>query len=136
MAAATFTLNDQGSKVFTNVTPGPYTVTEADPAGVGPGYRLFALACADTDPNGTPSTGDVDTRTATINVDSGETVICEFSNNEAETVVVEKRTIPPGGSGFHILRQHRHAQLLLPGGRRDPHLHQRAPGRLLCPGEY
>ena len=70
-----FTLNDQGSKVFTNVTPGAYTVTEADPAGVGPGYRLFGLTCADTDPNGTPSTGDVDTRTATINVDSGETVL-------------------------------------------------------------
>ncbi len=97
-----FTLDDQGSKVFTNVTPGAYTVTEADPAGVGPGYRLFGLACADTDPNGTPSTGDVDTLTATINVDSGETVTCLFSNNEEETVVVEKRTLPPGGSGFQF----------------------------------
>ncbi len=93
-----FTLDDQGSKRFNAVAPGTYTTTEADPQGLG--YELTNISCVDGDTNGVASTGDVAARTATINVDSGETVQCTFYNAEEETVVIEKRTIPPGGSGF------------------------------------
>ena len=86
------------TKVFNSVAPGSYEVTENDPQGLG--YELTNITCVDSDPNGTPSTGDRSTRTATINVDSGETVQCTFNNAQEETVVIEKRTVPPGGSGF------------------------------------
>ena len=89
-----FTLDHQGKKVFTNVTPGAYTVTEADPQALG--YELTGLTCSET--NLKNSSGDVATRTVTINVESNETVSCAFFNSEEETVVIEKRTIPSGGS--------------------------------------
>ena len=85
-------------KCFTGVAPGSYSVTENDPQGLG--YELTNITCVDQNPNGVASTGDVATRTATINVDSGELVRCTFFNAEEETVVIEKRTLPPGGSGF------------------------------------
>ena len=91
-------VGNQGTKVFYGVALGTYSVTENDPQGLG--YELTNITCVDQNPNGVASTGDVDTRTATINVDSGELVRCTFFNAEEETVVIEKRTIPPGGSGF------------------------------------
>ena len=93
-----FTLNDEGRRRFSSVAPGSYTVTEADPQALG--YQLSGVSCAETDPNGISSSGDVTTRTATINVDSGETVSCFFQNGGEETVIIEKRTLPSGGSGF------------------------------------
>ena len=80
-----FTLDDQGSKRFNAVEPGTYTTTEADPQGLG--YELTNISCVDGDPNGVASTGDAATRTATINVDSGETVECEFVNAEANVPI-------------------------------------------------
>ena len=93
-----FTLDDLNSKVFESVEHGSYTLTEAEPQALG--YELTNISCVDGDPNGVASTVDVGARTATINVDSGETVQCTFFNAEDETVVIEKRTLPPGGSGF------------------------------------
>ena len=71
-----FMLDDGGSETFTNVAPGTYMVTEQDPASSG--YSLAEISCEDAD-----STGDVNTRTATVRVDGGETVRCTFVNFEA-----------------------------------------------------
>jgi hypothetical protein len=68
-----FTLNDAGTKTFSAVTPGTYTVTENDPSGLG--STLADLACDDAD-----SGADINSRTATIRVAAAETVRCTFRN--------------------------------------------------------
>ena len=88
-----FTLDHRGIRPFSNVRPGTYTVTEIDPSGLG--YELVAISCSVG-----AATVDVATRTAMITVGSGEAVSCLFENTEDEIVVIEKRTVPPGGSGF------------------------------------
>jgi hypothetical protein len=61
-------------RVFENVVPGDYPVTElAPPAGFG----LLSIAC--TDPTGNTTT-DVASRTASIKVAPGETVSCDYLN--------------------------------------------------------
>ena len=83
----------QGGQVQTvsNVTPntgpgsvaGSYTVTEGP---TGAGYRLTALSCDDGD-----STGSTSTRTATLNVEAGETVRCTFTNGfSAPGIAIDK----------------------------------------------
>jgi predicted outer membrane repeat protein len=92
-----FPLDDTGSKTFDDIAPGQYAVTEVDPT-VAPGsYDLTALVCQDSDPQGVASTGDLNTRTATINLDSGETVTCTFTNTgQPGKITVEKQTLPAG----------------------------------------
>ena len=70
-----FSLSDTQSRTFSAVTPGSYTVTEDDPSGGG--FTLAGVSCDDND-----STGEVATRTATINVAAGEVVQCTFRNFE------------------------------------------------------
>ena len=70
-----FTLDDGDTQTFSSVAPGTYTVTENDPTPGG--YTLADLSCDDAD-----SSGDPDTRIATINVDAGEVVTCRFRNFE------------------------------------------------------
>jgi len=72
-SSGAFNLDDGGTQIFSNVLPGAYTVTEDDPAGSN--YELSGITCTDRN-----SSGDRATRTATINVDPGETVVCTFSN--------------------------------------------------------
>ena len=79
-------------------SPGTYAVSENDPSGLG--YELSGLTCVDGDPNGVGSTGDVASRTATINLDPGETVTCSFTNTEDDTITVEKVTIPASSDSF------------------------------------
>ena len=95
---ATFSLDHSGSRTFTNVADGTYTVSEDDPSGLG--YSLAALVCVDTDLTGTPSTFDIPSRTATINLDPGETVTCAFTNRQLSTIIISKVTAPVGGTGF------------------------------------
>ena len=94
----TFNLDDAGIQTINNVAPGRYSVTEADPSGSG--YELSGLTCVDSVQGGTASSGDVASRTATINVDPGETVTCTFTNTEDDTVTVEKVTIPASTVSF------------------------------------
>jgi CHRD domain-containing protein/exosortase sorting signal-containing protein/prealbumin domain-containing protein len=68
-----FTLDDGNTETFAGVAPGTYTVTEIDPSGAG--YTLADVTCDDAN-----STGDTNTRTATIDVAAGETVRCTFRN--------------------------------------------------------
>lgn len=73
MTNGNFALNDDGSRTFSGVPPGTYTVTENDPAGNG--YTVADVSCTDADSSGNPST-----RSATVRVEAGETVVCTFSN--------------------------------------------------------
>ena len=77
-----FNLNDGQSQPFNNVAPGSYTVTETDPTVTPGGYTLTNLGCVETGTN--DSFGTVGTRTATVNLEAGETVTCTFTN-EADT---------------------------------------------------
>ncbi len=81
-APNSFTLNDGQSKTFLNVFPGSYTVTENDPTLA---YDLTGLTCDDNN-----SIANIGTRTATINVEAGETVTCTFSNTKRGTILVQK----------------------------------------------
>jgi Domain of unknown function DUF11/Bacterial Ig domain len=75
-APNSFSLDDTETKTFTDVAIGTYVVTEVDPSP----QTLTAIVC-DDGTSTTPSTVDVGTRTATIEVDPGENVTCTFSNN-------------------------------------------------------
>jgi CHRD domain/Prealbumin-like fold domain len=66
-----FTLNDGGTREFTNVAAGTYTITEALPAG----YTLTDVVCGDDNSVGNPFA-----RTATVNLAGGEVVTCTFRN--------------------------------------------------------
>ena len=71
-----FTLNAGETTTFSDVAPGAYTVTEADP---GPSHVLTGIL-VDDEASDVPSTVDVGSRTATIHVESGETVTVSFVN--------------------------------------------------------
>ncbi len=70
-----FMLDDGGSRTFSNLTPGTYTVSEDDPAAGG--YTLADLRCDDDDSVPNPFS-----RSASIQVAAGETVTCTFRNLE------------------------------------------------------
>ncbi len=62
---------DGGQITVDNLPPGTYSTTEAVPAG----WNLGEIVCTDND-----SFGDIASRTATVNLDVCETVICTFYN--------------------------------------------------------
>ena len=93
-----FTLDNGGSKQFDAVLPGSYTVTEQDPTAGG--YELSGITCDDTN-----STVDVANRTASINLENGETVTCTFTNTEEDTVTIEKVVVPAGVPGSFSFSQ-------------------------------
>ena len=68
-----FMLNDGGTRTFTGVAAGTYTVTESDPSGAN--YTLADVDCDDADSSGNPFA-----RSATVNLQAGETVTCTFRN--------------------------------------------------------
>jgi len=67
------TSSGSGARSF-SLAPGTYTVTENTPPT---GWAFQRLVC--TDPDG-GTTVDLNTRTATIDLDAGETVTCTFTN--------------------------------------------------------
>jgi hypothetical protein len=79
--------SDGGQMEMGGLEPGTYSVTEVVPEG----WDLTAIRCDDHD-----SSGSTTTRTATFNVDSGETVKCTFTNTKLGTIVTEKQTVPDG----------------------------------------
>ena len=74
-----------------NVPFGQYTVTE----NAASGYDLTAISCDDGN-----STGNTGTRTATINVEIGETVTCTFTNEARGTIKIIKDTVPNDPQNF------------------------------------
>ncbi|MBA2361628.1 MAG: right-handed parallel beta-helix repeat-containing protein [Actinobacteria bacterium] len=78
-AIGSFSLDDDNDpalpdrRSFSGLDAGGYTVTEATRAG----WNLTGLVCDDPDGG---SSGSKETRTATIDLDAGETVTCTFTN--------------------------------------------------------
>lgn len=70
-STGTFTLDDGGTQTFNSVPVGTYTITELAPAG----YSVSDITCSDADSVGNPFA-----RTATVNLQGAETVICTFRN--------------------------------------------------------
>ncbi|MEK6721326.1 MAG: hypothetical protein AABZ33_11750, partial [Chloroflexota bacterium] len=85
-------LSDNGTAEKGNLVPGQYTVTESDPI---PGFDLGAIVCDDSN-----STGNVGTRTATFNLEAGETVKCTFTNVKRGTITIIKNAIPDDAQDF------------------------------------
>ena len=86
-----FNLTD-GNSFTEELAPGVYQVVES---GL-PGWNLTNLVCDDV---GDPLTVvDLATRSATINLDGGETVTCTFTNTEEGSLTVIKQTNPPGAT--------------------------------------
>jgi hypothetical protein len=91
-----FSLNDGGVQVFNDVAAGAYTVTESAVAG----WSLTDLVCDDAD-----SSGNVFARTASVNLQAGETVTCTFRNLQSVTAPTRfvfhlsgDQEVPPSGS--------------------------------------
>ncbi|MCU0312670.1 MAG: hypothetical protein MUC84_01230 [Solirubrobacteraceae bacterium] len=89
-----FTLQDDGTKTFSAVAPGSYTVSETAQEG----WTLQSLVC--TDPTGNTT---IQGATATIAVAAGETVRCVYTNKKdvppppgKATIIVKKVTDPAG----------------------------------------
>jgi hypothetical protein len=72
-----------------------YTVNEKNLAA---GYRLTGLTCNDAD-----STTDLSTATATINVDSGETVHCTYTNRFTSPGIAIDKSGPANGTAGDLL---------------------------------
>lgn len=84
------TISTNGGEIQTaNVLPGTYTSVESAMTG----WDLTALSCDDARST-TPSTTDLQTQTATFNVDPGETIVCTFTNTKRGQLTVYKVTDP------------------------------------------
>jgi hypothetical protein len=91
---ATFQLADQTTpKNSGQLAPGSYTVVESAQTG----WALTNLVCVDPTNNSSVS---LTSRTATIALGAGETVTCTFTNTQLGTIIVQKATVPAGGTGF------------------------------------
>lgn len=88
-------VSESSTLVAGNLNPGTYTTTQLDPE---PEYDLTAVECDDAD-SAFPSSGDPATRSAVLNVDSGETVTCVFTNTRRATAVIHTKTLPTGTDG-------------------------------------
>ena len=83
-----FNLNDGGTATHTElVVPGSYSVTET----AIDGWRLSGVSC--TEDNGTDDS-TVNSATATINAQAGETIHCTYTNEQLAQVTVRKETQP------------------------------------------
>jgi hypothetical protein len=107
-------LGDGDMQEFTDVPIGEYTVTE------GEIYNLTDLACEDSVLTGQQSSTDLDSHTATIRLEMGETVTCIFTNTrdpiavrladfsavaQANSVVLSWETVDEiNNVGFNVLR--------------------------------
>ncbi|MFY3741414.1 MAG: Ca2+-binding RTX toxin-like protein [Candidatus Nitrosomirales archaeon] len=103
---ASFLLDDDpsngtlsNSTTFTNVPVGNHTVTEK--LSQVPAYNLTSIVCTDPD-NGTKV--NATTATATIDLDSGETVTCTYTNIRNGKIIIEKNTVPNDAQDFNFTR--------------------------------
>jgi LPXTG-motif cell wall-anchored protein len=71
-----------GESLSATVEPGTYTVAEH----AADGWELTDISCTDSDGTGLGSSSNLSERSATLNVDPGETVECEFTNTEIEVL--------------------------------------------------
>ncbi|KKW06172.1 MAG: hypothetical protein UY40_C0002G0022 [candidate division CPR1 bacterium GW2011_GWC1_49_13] len=80
-----------GQQLIASIAPGQHAVTES----LTSQWNLTNLVCDDGN-----STGDINTRTATINVESFETVTCTFTNTieDAHLIVIKHVVNDNGGT--------------------------------------
>ncbi|HEX2833146.1 MAG TPA: CHRD domain-containing protein [Thermoanaerobaculia bacterium] len=71
LTPANFSISDGGEQLFLDVPAGTYSVTES----VLSGWSVTNISCGDSD-----SSGNVASRTATIQLQGGESVTCTFTN--------------------------------------------------------
>ena len=83
-------VSGSGSQTFANIDPGAKSVTESTPPT---GWTLTAISC-DDGASTTPSTTNLGTATANIELDPGETVECTFTNTKDATITIVKDTDP------------------------------------------
>jgi hypothetical protein len=76
-----------GERDGRSVPRGTYTVQETSP----PGWALADISCTDSD-----SGGDLETATATYQINAGEKVLCTFTSSRMGTITLQKQTKPPG----------------------------------------
>ena len=89
--------NGSGSKVFDNLSPGIYNVTESTSTN----WTITSLVCKD------PSSDSVvSTNKAAINVSANETVICTFTNTikPKGKIIIQKKTVG-GNNTFWFYRE-------------------------------
>ncbi len=84
----TGTISESGGTLEATVVPGQYTSTEAAKNG----WDLSSISCDDEG-----SSGTVESRTATFDVQAGQTVTCTFTNTKQAQVIVKKVMV--GGTG-------------------------------------
>lgn len=78
-AATSFSLTTSGgaaTRVFSSLTPGTYTFTEVN---LPLNWRLSTLTCTG-DNGGTPTTVNLTSRSVSIGLDGGESIVCTFGN--------------------------------------------------------
>jgi len=103
LTPSSFTLKDNGtsignSRAFSNVQPGTYNITELANSAYG-----TSVSCTDSTSNSSPGTSAVKTRSAIIQVDSGDTIVCTFTNTKLLVKVTafgytnEPAGLPVGG---------------------------------------
>ena len=95
------TLSDGEQIVVGSLVPGTYASTEAAP---GEDWNLGAISCDDGQSAGA-SSGDVVTRTATFELDPGETVTCVFTNVLDGSITIIKQADPADGTDFGFTTQ-------------------------------
>jgi uncharacterized repeat protein (TIGR01451 family) len=78
---------------FNNLAPGSYSVTEMAQTG----SDLTGLTCVDPDSG---STVDLAARTATIDLDAGETVTCTYTNTHHGSITIIKDAVPNHAQDF------------------------------------
>ncbi len=110
------------SILFLNPNPGTYVVTESALAG----WDLTNLVINDPD-NG--SSVDLVARTATIDMDAGESITVTFTNTKRGQIIVEKQTNPDGSVETFEFDSNYGANFFLADG-------QQNNSGLLAPGSY
>jgi len=88
-------LISDGGTLEKDVLPGEYFVSEIDP---GSFWDLDSIICSDGN-----STGSLQTKEATFNVEAGETVTCTFTNVKLPTLEVVKQLEPSDDPGLFDL---------------------------------
>ena len=95
--AASFTLQDDGSKTVSNVVADTgYTVEEVNLAATG--YVLSGIDCSASS-TGSTYTTDVANQTVTFDVAVGKTIDCTFTNTRLPKVKLVKDLIPAADAG-------------------------------------
>ncbi|MBI4038247.1 hypothetical protein HY387_01190 [Candidatus Daviesbacteria bacterium] len=86
--------DNEGTLPIDNLVPGTYTSVESEKTD----WELTDISCDDGQ-SATASFGDVNTRTATFELNAGETVTCTFTNTRDTGEIVVNKQVDTNGDG-------------------------------------